>query len=157
MIGIRRLALLPLLLAVLAALAALLVATEVQAQSVEPDPPLEVPVDWALKLSGLEAGDRFRLLFLSSTGRNAESTDIADYNSFVQARAAAGHADIRAYSSQFRAVACTSAVDARDNTGTTGTGVPTYWLGGAKAADNDADFYDESWDEEGTVRDESGT
>ena len=112
--------------------------------------------DWALKPSGLEAGNRFRLLFLSSTGRNAESTDIAVYNSFVQARAAAGHADIRAYSSQFRAVACTSAVDARDNTGTTGTGVPIYWLGGAKAADNDADFYDESWDEEVTVRDESG-
>ena len=156
MIAFRRLAPLPLLLAGLAALAALLVATEVQAQSVEPDPPLEIPVDWALRPSGLEAGDRFRLLFLSSTGRNAESTDIAVYNSFVQARAAAGHADIQAYSSQFRAVACTSAVDARDNTGTTGTGVPIYWLGGAKAADDDADFYDESWDEEVTVRDESG-
>ena len=45
--------------------------------------PLEIPVDWALKPSGLEAGDRFRLLFLSSTTRNAESTDIADYNSYI--------------------------------------------------------------------------
>ena len=131
---------------------------------VEPDPPPpaipekgEIPVDWALKPSGLEAGDRFRLLFLSSTTRNAESTDIADYNGFVQDLTAAGHADIQPYSSQFRAVACTSAVDAIDNTRTTGTGVPIYWLDGAKAADNYADFYDGSWDQETTVRNESGT
>ena len=114
---------------------------------VEPPPylaPGEVPVDWSLKPAGLEAGDRFRLLFLSSTQRNAESTDIADYNSFVQGLAGAGHADIQAYGSQFRAVACTSAVDAVDNTATTGTGVRIYWLGGAKAADGYADFYDGS-------------
>ena len=119
--------------------------------------PGEVPVDWALKPSGLEAGDRFRLIFLSSTERNAESTAIADYNSFVKNLAAAGHADIQPYSSQFRAVACTSAVNAIKNTGTFGTGVPIYWLNGAKAADNYADFYDGSWDEEVTVRTESGT
>ncbi|WP_420446766.1 choice-of-anchor R domain-containing protein [Candidatus Poriferisodalis sp.] len=127
---------------------------------VEPPPylaPGEVPVDWSLKPAGLEAGDRFRLLFLSSTQRNAESTDIADYNSFVQGLAGAGHADIQAYGSQFRAVACTAGVDARYNTATTGTGVRIYWLGGAKAADGYADFYDGSWDEEVTVRNESGT
>ena len=90
---------------------------------------VEVPVDWALKPAGLEAGDRFRLLFLSSTQRNASSTDIADYNGFVQGLAGAGHADIQAYSSQFRAVACTAGVDARYNTATTGTGVRIYWLG----------------------------
>ena len=162
MIASRRLAPLPLRLAALAALAALLLAPEVQAQSVEPDPPpviasrLEIPVDWALKPSGLEAGDRFRLLFLSSTTRNGESTDISVYNRFVKDRAAAGHTDIQAYASQFRAVACTSAVDAVDNTGTTGTGTPIYWLGGNKAADDYGDFYDGSWDEEATVRNESG-
>ena len=129
---------------------------------VEPEPPpvipakLEIPVDWVLKPSGLEAGDRFRLLFLSSTTRNAESTSIATYNGFVQDLAAAGHTDIQAYASQFRAVACTSAVDAVDNTGTQGTGVPVHWLGGAKAADHYGDFYDGSWDEEATVRNESG-
>ena len=117
----------------------------------------EIPVDWALKPSGLEAGDRFRLLFFSSTVRNAASTDIAVYNRFVQDRAAAGHAAIQAYASQFRAVACTAAVDAVDNTGTEGTGVPIYWLGGNKAADDYGDFYDGAWDEEASVRDESGT
>ena len=39
-------------------------------------------------------------------------------------------------------------VDARDNTDTesSDTDAPIYWLGGAKAADNYADFYDGSWD-----------
>ena len=55
---------------------------------------------------------------------------------------------------------CTAAVDARDDTGTTYTsddkGVPIYWLNGDKAADEYEDFYDETWDEEASMRDESG-
>ena len=90
--------------------------------------PAEVPSDWSLKPTGLAAGTQFRLLFLSSTRRNASSTDIATYNTFIQGRAAAGHTDIRAYSAGFRVVGCTAAVDARDNTKTTYTttdkGVP---------------------------------
>ena len=35
---------------------------------------------------------------------------------------------------------------ARDNTETTGTGVPIYWYRKAKVADDYADFYDGSWD-----------
>ena len=116
-----------------------------------------VPADWSLKPTAVAAGDQFRLLFLSSTKRNGSSTDIATYNTFVQERAAAGHADIRTYSAGFRAVGCTSDVDARDNTRTTGTGVPIYWLNGAKAADNYADFYDGSWDDEVNDKNESGT
>ena len=46
--------------------------------------------------------------------------------------------------------------DARDHTGTTGVGVPIYWLNGAKIADNYADFYDGTWDEEAQGRRESG-
>ena len=112
----------------------------------------EVPSDWSLKPNGLTTGDQFRVLFLSSTKRDGASTNIADYNTFIQRRA-----DIRAYSTGFRAVGCTAAVDARDNTGTTGTGVPIYWLNGAKAADNYADFYDGSWDDEANDKNESGT
>ena len=107
--------------------------------------------------AGLGIADQFRLMFVSSTKRNAESTDIADYNKFVQDLAATGHADIQAHSSGFRAVACTGDVDAQDNTRTTGTGIRIYWLGGDKAADNYKDFYDGSWDESVNVRDESGT
>ena len=117
----------------------------------------EVLSSWNLKPTGLATGDQFRLLFLSSTKRDALSSDIAVYNTFVQARAAAGHADIRAYSSGFRAIGCTAAVDARDNTSTTGTGVPIYWLDGTKVADDYADFYDGSWDDEVNDKNESGT
>ena len=119
-----------------------------------------VPFSWSLKPAGLSPGDKFRLLFLSSTKRDATSSDIADYNTFVQDRAAAGHLDIRVYSSGFRVVGCTEAVDARINTGTTYTntdlGVPIYWLNGAKAADDYEDFYDGSWDEEANDKAESG-
>ena len=124
-------------------------ATGAAAQTVVPD-------DWPLKPSGLSAGDQFRLMFVTSTTRDATSTNIADYNSFVQARAAAGHMSIRSYSAQFRALGSTAAVDARDNTSTTGTGVPIYWLGGAKLADDYADLYDGTvWDST-AGRDESG-
>ena len=120
-----------------------------------------VPADWSLIPTGLSTGDKFRLLFLSSTKRTASSTDIADYNTFIQTRAAAGHTDIQDYSADFRAVGCTAAVDARDNTATTYTttdkGVPIYWLNGAKAADQYEDFYDGSWDDEANDKNESGT
>ena len=118
-----------------------------------------VPSSWSLKPAGLSAGE-FRLIFLSSTKHNAESSNIGTYNTFVQNRAAAGHADIREYSSAFKVVGCTADVDARDNTGTTHTsadrGVPIYWLNGNKVADQYQDFYDGSWDDEANDRNQSG-
>ena len=118
-----------------------------------------VPSSWSLKPAGLSTGE-FRLIFLSSTKHNAESSNIGTYNTFVQNRAAAGHADIRDYSSAFKVVGCTADVDARDNTGTTHTstdrGVPIYWLDGNKVADNYQDFYDGTWDDEANDRNESG-
>ena len=119
-----------------------------------------VPLSWSLVPSGLDTGDTFRLLFLSSTKRLGSSTNIAVYNTFIQERAAAGHADIQAYSAGFKAVGCTADTDARDNTGTRYTasceGAPIYWLGGAKVADDYEDFYDGSWDEEANDKNESG-
>ena len=38
-------------------------------------------------------GQQFRLIFLSATKHNAVSSHISDYNSFIQARATAGHTD----------------------------------------------------------------
>ncbi len=113
------------------------------------DTPTEVSVssDWALTPSGLSDGDKFRLLFITSTERDASATDIATYNTFVQTRAKAGHSAITDdIGDQFTVVGSTSAVDARDNTATTGTGVPIYWLNGDQVADDYADFYDGSWD-----------
>ena len=125
-----------------------------------PPPPTVVPADWSLIPSGLGAGQEFRLLFLSSTKRSIRSTNISDYNTFVQNRAAAGHTDIQDYSDTFRVLGSTGAVDARDNTGTTYTssdkGVRIYWLNGDKAADQYEDFYDGSWDQQADAWNESG-
>ena len=123
-------------------------------------PPTVVPADWSLKPSGVVAGQEFRLLFLSSTKRSIRSTNISDYNTFVQNRAAAGHTDIQDYSDTFRVLGSTGAVDARDNTRTTYTssdkGVRIYWLNGDKAADEYQDFYDGSWDQQADAWNESG-
>ena len=121
---------------------------------------VEVPRGWPLKPSGLSATQKeFRLLFVTSTTRNATSSNIADYNSFVQGRAAAGHSAVRSFSSKFRVVGSTATVDARDNTATTYTssdkGPSIWWLNGSKAADNYQDFYDGSWDSE-SGKNESG-
>ena len=121
----------------------------------------EVPADWSLVPSGLQEGDQFRLLFISSAHRNASDSEIATYNTWIQARAASGHTDIQDYSSSFRAVGSTEDMDARDNTRTTYTssdkGVAIYWLGGNMVADDYEDFYDEDWDEEASMKNESGT
>ena len=118
----------------------------------------EVPADWSLKPTAVTAGTQFGLLFLSST---TSSTDHRNYNT-PTSRPRRGrprrHPDD---STGFRAVGCTAAVDARDNTYTTYTstdkGVPIYWLNGAKAADEYEDFYDGSWDDEANDKNESGT
>ena len=115
-----------------------------------------VPDDWPLKPSSITVGGKFRLMFLSSTTRNATSANIADYNSFVQGRAAAGHTAIRPYSTGFRALGSTVSYDARDNTCTTGPGVAIHWLNGSKVADNNADLYDGGWDDEANPRTEGG-
>ena len=116
-----------------------------------------VPTTWSLVPSGLGVGDSFRLLFISTSDRDASSSDIADYNTFIQNLVDTnGHDDIKAHSATFRMLGSTEAVDARDNTATTGTGVPIYWLGGAKVADDYADFYDGDWDQEATGASENG-
>ena len=102
-----------------------------------PPPPATVTSNWILTPDGVSGGQQFRLIFYSSTKRDAQSDDIEDYNTFVQARAAAGHAKIRQYSDGFTAVGCTEDADARDNTQTrytdSNTGVPIYWLADSRS------------------------
>ena len=120
-----------------------------------------VSASWSLIPTGLSVGDEFRLLFLSSTGRDAEASGIGTYNTFIQDLANAGHTDIQQYGDGFKVVGCTRSAEAPGNTRTIYTtsdkGVPIYWLNGAKAADDYEDFYDGSWDEEANDKNESGT
>ena len=109
----------------------------------------EVPADWSLIPSGLDAGDTFRLLIVTSTRQNAEATAISSYDTVVQGDVSStGHTDIRSYSSNFKMLGCTETVDATVHTSTrsTDTDAPIYWLNGAKVADDYADFYDSGWD-----------
>ena len=122
---------------------------------------IPVLADWPLTPSGLDPGDEFRLLFLTTPGYSPTSSDIGDYNAHVQAQAAAGHQDIRDYSAWFRVVGSTADVDAIDNTETAHTagdkGAPIYWLGGNRVADDYEDFYDGDWDNETNPTKQDGT
>ena len=117
---------------------------------------VRAPSGWALTPSGLNAGDKFRLLFVTSTRRDASNPSTSPYNRFVQDRAAAGHASIRPFRRGFWPVVSTGSTNARDHTCTTGTGAPIHWLGGNKVADSYTDFYDGSWDDRTNWRDENG-
>ena len=55
-----------------------------------------------------------------------------------------------------RLLGSTPTVDARENTCSTGTGVPIYWLNGNKVADDYGDFYDGTWDDETGSNTQSG-
>ena len=124
----------------------------------------EVPVDWALKPADIGAGEQFRLMFVTSTTRDATSTAITDYNTFVSTRALAGVTAMQAYANDFTALVSTQAVNARANTLTraTDTDAPIYWVRAGtvgasnRAADDYADFYDGTWQNSSAGRTESG-
>ena len=150
-VGIRAANALPMSILTLAALLlalTLLSAGAPPASAQEVD--TEVFENWSLKPSGVNAGEKFRLLIVTSTALNAGTTVIDSYNGIIRDSVAAGHTDIRPYSHLFNALGSTALVDAIDNTKTTHTttdmGVPIYYLNGAKVADNYSDFYDGTWD-----------
>ena len=119
-----------------------------QTQTISPNSPLIPDVDGTAG-PDLGVGDSFRLLFLTSTRRNGAQFTIVFYNQHVQNAANDGHADISRFSSQFRALVSAMLPtnnDVRDFTATNGTGIPIYWLLGAKVAGNYDNFYDGSWD-----------
>ena len=125
----------------------------------------EVPEDWALKPADIGPGRQFRLMFITSTTRDATSTDIADYNTFVSTRAVAGLTAIQTYADGFTALVSTATVNARTNTLTraTDTDAPIYWVRSGtvgasdRAADDYADVYDGRWPTSDRTHTESGT
>jgi hypothetical protein len=91
----------------------------------------------------LAPGAGYRLVFVTSTTRNATSANAADYNAFVAAAANAVPA-LAALGTTWTAVAETPGLEARDNTGTNpavSTGVPFYRLDGLRVADSNAYFW----------------
>ncbi len=105
--------------------------------SVSAAAPITVP-------SGLNAGDHYRLAFVTGTGHDAQSTVIADYNAFVTSVANSVPA-LAALGTAWTVIGSTTSVDARDNTltnPTVSTGVPIYNLGDSRVADDNADLWD---------------
>ncbi|CCQ53010.1 MULTISPECIES: hypothetical protein [Crocosphaera] len=93
--------------------------------------------------SDLNPGDQYRLVFVTSTTRNALSTQISDYNAFVDATAKAEDSLLKDLDTTWNAIGSTSTVDARDNTNTNpeeNIGVPIYLIDGNRVANNNADL-----------------
>ena len=116
----------------------------------EPDAPILVPSNWALRPSGIPVGGEFRLLVVTNSMRDAQSADIGDYDTFVQTemQSTFAHEDIREYGDKFRVVGSTSTVSARDHIQAgpaTRPGVPIYWLNGEKVARTYDKFFSGRW------------
>tara|TARA_R110002110_G_scaffold375874_1_gene585682 strand:+ start:353 stop:1084 length:732 start_codon:yes stop_codon:yes gene_type:complete len=99
--------------------------------------------------TGLNAGDQYRLAFVTNAIRDAQSTDINDYNTFVT-NVANSQTELAGLGTTWTAIASTPTVDARTNTATDptppgNTGVPIFLLNNTMLAAH----YDDLWD--GTV------
>lgn len=94
--------------------------------------------------TSLGPGDSYRLAFLTSTTRDAASSLIADYNTFVQTTAD-NVPVLQALGTTWKAVGSTASVDARDNTGTNptvATGEPIFLLNDTILATSYSDLWD---------------
>lgn len=121
-----------------------------------------VPQGWRYIPKGVQPGDSFRLMFVTSETIQAGDRRIATYNTFVQGSAAKNPL-LASISEHFRVLASVYWPDpagghARINTKTRnndaisggktdiGASDPIYWIGGPKIADGYADMFDRSWD-----------
>jgi hypothetical protein len=102
---------------------------------------------------GLNPGDQYRLVFVTAGTRNATSSDINDYNTFVTNQVTGSALATQLTTAGFnpntitwKAIGSTSATSAKVNTGTDGTqpDVPIYLINGNKVANNNADLWDGS-------------
>ena len=97
----------------------------------------------------LSPGASYRILFVTSDTRLADSSAIGDYNTFVQAQAD-GVTGTPFSGITFNALGSTNSISARDNTetnpNTDGTGERIFYYLGEQVADDYADLYDSLWD-----------
>ena len=96
--------------------------------------------------AGLNAGDRYRIVFVTDSVRTATSDDINDYNRFAQ-REAEESSILSGLNLEWRVIGTTYQINAKDNTGTNpvdnGAGVPIYLVDGStRVADGNADMWD---------------
>ena len=128
------------------------------------DTVIAVPWHWELTPPSQRAeGSEFRLLFLTDTGHAPDSTDIADYNAYIQQQVAleGSPASLKPAGRFFRVLASTADVSARDNTATNFSaddpGLSTFWLsrdgsGKVAALTYSGIHYHEGWFSEDAAR-----
>jgi len=111
--------------------------------------------------TGIAPGEPYRLVFVTSTTRDATATDIATYNAFVTA-VANSVPELADLATTWTAIGSTFSVSARDNTNTNPLlefGIPIYNVGDALVATHNADLWDGSllnpivYDENGLIHD----
>ncbi len=140
---------------------------------IEDDDPLlladaAVAADWSLLPSGLGAGDRFRLIYVTSQTTTAASGDLSTYDTFVRAEITGNHLSnggitgMVPHAAVFKAIGENSDTAARDHAefnrnDAEHPDVPVYWVGGSKVADDNADFTDGTWDDEANPRHADGS
>jgi len=91
----------------------------------------------------------YRLIFTTSQVRDGTSTDIEDYNAFVQSVADAAPV-VGSWDLEWKALVSTSDVDARDNTGTNpiedGEGLPIFRIDGERWVRDNFDLWGDGID-----------
>ena len=93
---------------------------------------------------GVQPGDTYHLVFVTEGTRDAGSTDMADYNAFVQAEAERPGAITENFGIDWFAIGSTATVNARDNAVVE---APVYLLDGLTKVANDLeDIWDDSID-----------
>jgi hypothetical protein len=90
---------------------------------------------------GLNPGDAYRIVFVTSIIRNALSSNIADYNTFVNDAANAAGSVLQPLGATWSAIGSTSSVSAFDNIGGASF-APIYLLDGTLVANGTADLWD---------------
>ena len=100
--------------------------------------------------TSLKPGDKYRLAFVTSGIRNAASSNIADYNTFVTNSANSVPA-LAILGTSWKVIGSTETVDARDNTNTVPStvtggslGVPIFLLNDTKLVESNDDLWDGS-------------
>lgn len=96
-----------------------------------------IPVRAAVILPNLPAGSQYQLVFVTADGRNASSSNIADYNSFVTQEAALNSS---LPATTWHAIASTPTVNAINNASTSAS-IPIYNTHGQLVANGTSDFW----------------
>ncbi len=91
--------------------------------------------------AGLNPGDHYRIAFITSTARDYTSSDIADYNAFVNSAANASGSILAPLGINWLAIASSETVSAHDNIGGNFSD-PVYLSDGTLIAANAADLWD---------------